>query len=952
MKKKYLNLLIIFVLTLVIGTEKANAYSVSRELQSNFWNDYGIPNLYYKTIDGTEAFCSYFRKDAPASGGNGNLSLGSDEYLSETDKIGIAAIINSSASEVGVNDTYALYAAKELAINLYLSSNHGMDRLKPTGRDVYLSWRVNGSSLRFDNVPGIVSFLENGNAVQEAIVQLYNKAKSASSNTSSNDAYLAFSGNSDTKFNYSNGTFSATFYVESNVDISSINASVSGVSDTSKVRISISDNKISISFPDSIVNSTYATVYVSATATYPTATVLKFVDGAQPLVLVENQNDKKSVNASRTVFVANSCLKYLSTCDPLSCNNTDNQNKTECKTYTQQYYSSSPCDDSIRQSGKKTISLIDGVCSLYCTEQATVSYPGNVGSAILLGTNLEWPTNLNGKYPLTTKSTLSCTVEMDNKSSVTQECLNAAARKNYSYINDLYHNGKIVYSKPEKTGSSLSTSTASVNLSQSCNYSINVNGASVSLDNRCSYNLPKDKNIAINKKTYTFINILKDSASNAVTNAIIMKNGGVLPIDGFSWTDKSIFSNTLFNSKYDLQINDMPLGYEGQMTNSLNKNTYVCNYKITTDLSGSCTCPPGTKNSGKNLSDVLEKNPTTCAEAQNIYCDESLPYCPDDSETPGKDISNCMLTHDYDYCVEKNCHSEPDPHIYCKMPDGSYTDITDCWNENGQDENAYKVCSANVGCINNYCPSNSALGDSYNYREDPDYASCLSGGGTADYCMNLVCNPECIGNNCDYTCKSYTELTGIQTDYPEKIISACVSYERGSGKNLVEAITACGKKECFKGAEGKIIYRTISLENPFPSKDADSTVTQNLRIGMFNDTIKGRYPGANWNGEQLVKNKILNNRGYDGSAIYNEATPLYTINLDAKAIKAIRSYNKRQVDGYADFTLKCTDGAYCISSFLRSGITRADGTNMLDSGSSTCAGASNKITFNSCYKKR
>ena len=49
MKKKYLNLLIIFVLTLTIGVRNVNAYGVSRELH-NFWNDYGIPNLYYKKL--------------------------------------------------------------------------------------------------------------------------------------------------------------------------------------------------------------------------------------------------------------------------------------------------------------------------------------------------------------------------------------------------------------------------------------------------------------------------------------------------------------------------------------------------------------------------------------------------------------------------------------------------------------------------------------------------------------------------------------------------------------------------------------------------------------------------------------------------------------------------------------------------------------------------------------
>lgn len=655
-----------------------------------------------------------------------------------------------------------------------------------------------------------------------------------------------------------------------------------------------------------------------------------------------------------SVKCTTTCYKVDYSCDSTTCTNTDDNNKRYCSTQVSSYECPfEEVDNTYHQSGKKTIELIDGVCSLYCTEQATVSYPGNVGSAVLLGTNLEWPTKINGKYPLVTKSTLTCKVEMNDKSSVSQECLDVAASKSYQYLNN--SGAKLTYTAPVSSGKSLATSTSDISLKNNCDYSIYVNGDSVKIYDTCSYSLPTNKNVGVDKRTLNFINVLKESASTAASNYIIMKNGGVIPIDGFSWSDSKIFSNALFDSKYGLQISDMPLGYAGQFTSTLNKNAYVCNYQITTDLNGgeSCVCPPGTKNAGMKLSSLLENSPKTCAEAQNIYCDESLPYCPDDSETPGKDISNCMLTHDYDYCVEKNCHSGPGPQpIYCKMPDGSYTDITDCWNENGQDENAKKVCSANVGCINNYCPSTSVLGDSYNYRDDPDYASCLSGGGEADYCMNLVCNPECIGDNCDYVCEKYTELTGIVTDYPNKSIAACVSYERGSGKNLVEAITACGKKECFKGAEGKIIYRTISLENPFPSKDADSTVTQNLSVGMFNDTIKGRYPGANWNGEQLVKNKILNNRGYDGSAIYNEATPLYTINLDAKAIKAIRSYNKRQVDGYADFTLKCTDGAYCISSFLRSGITRADGTNMLDSGSSTCAGASNKITFNSCYKKR
>lgn len=633
------------------------------------------------------------------------------------------------------------------------------------------------------------------------------------------------------------------------------------------------------------------------------------------------------------------CYTYNTECNYTACENTKNNRTCSSSTTRIPQCQGNADDDLIHQSGKRTITLIEGVCSLYCTESATVSYPGNVKPAITVGTHLQWPTGINGKYPLLTRTTLSCKVEMDDRSALTQECLNAAAAKNYNYQNA--SGGKITYSRPQESGGQLNTEAKDIELNRSCSSTINVNGDSVTITNGCQYTLPADKNNAIDKKTLQFINVLKENFETAVTNYLIIKNGGVLPVDGFSWQDIEVFAKETFNSKYDLQISNMPLGYNGQFTSALEKQPYICEYQITVGAGGGCTCPPGTKYSGADLTEIMEKNPQTCADAQEIFCDSNTPelhYCPPDSNYPGKSIENCLLTNDYDTCVQKECYI-PNSNPYCTKPDGSKVDITACLETKDRD-----ACEAEAGCIlDDTCPSDSAMAG-YKYQDDDNYKSCMYGGGSKDTCMDLVCNPECIGENCEYKCPK-------DSDYPGMDISNCVSRERGSGKTLVEALKIC-QNECNRDSGGKIIYRTISLENPFPSMNADQSVTQSgLKIGMFNDTIKGRYPGTNWNGITVVKNKILNNRGYDGSAIYQEAEPLYVIELDAKSIKAIRAYNKKQKkndEGYADFTLECTNGAYCRSTFLRQkGIVGISGNGILTGG--TCLSVDGKASFEKCY---
>lgn len=114
-----------------------------------------------------------------------------------------------------------------------------------------------------------------------------------------------------------------------------------------------------------------------------------------------------------------------------------------------------------------------------------------------------------------------------------------------------------------------------------------------------------------------------------------------------------------------------------------------------------------------------------------------------------------------------------------------------------------------------------------------------------------------------------------------------------------------------------IIYRTISLNNPFPGKDGES-----------------REAGANWDWQPLIDLNITNNRETETEDMYKDLDPLYKITLTPSLIKEIRKYNDEQDTksvtyynnkservtgnaGYSDFNLTCTGGTHCISSFIR-----------------------------------
>ena len=141
------------------------------------------------------------------------------------------------------------------------------------------------------------------------------------------------------------------------------------------------------------------------------------------------------------------------------------------------------------------------------------------------------------------------------------------------------------------------------------------------------------------------------------------------------------------------------------------------------------------------------------------------------------------------------------------------------------------------------------------------------------------------------------------------------------------------KKTCFPN----IIYRPISLIEPFPGIDGDN-----------------RIPGNNWNKIiKLTNGKtysygdyyIRNRRGYANYEIY-QAEPLYVIKLDGAKIQAIRKYNDKH--DYNDFELTCVNGENCVSNFLR-GTATDFSINLINSG--TCQNI-NTNTFDSCIKNK
>ncbi len=191
---------------------------------------------------------------------------------------------------------------------------------------------------------------------------------------------------------------------------------------------------------------------------------------------------------------------------------------------------------------------------------------------------------------------------------------------------------------------------------------------------------------------------------------------------------------------------------------------------------------------------------------------------------------------------------------------------------------------------------------------------------------SYVC-PEDENTIC-HGCSYATSWAQLISEYMKKNGG---TYETAEEKTKEQAIS----NVCYGKKKMKIIYRTISLNNPFLGKNGDN-----------------RTPGTNWNDNKLRDSKgrlysrwYLNESGKEtsnisGNDLYNtNIEPLYTIELTPSIIKKIREYNKKNF--YDDFNLSCLDeSTKCISSFLDSEI-KVTG---------KCSNVTNKSDFNNCIQ--
>ncbi len=268
------------------------------------------------------------------------------------------------------------------------------------------------------------------------------------------------------------------------------------------------------------------------------------------------------------------------------------------------------------------------------------------------------------------------------------------------------------------------------------------------------------------------------------------------------------------------------------------------------------------------FTELANQKPYVCNySVTNAPTDECV--CPEGTKHAGKDL----------YCKIYGSNSSSTT-ITCADAQILYCDSNETFDEVCEDDK--------------FCPNDRTI----------KITSCLNNGKTYDYCVDTLCNI-----NEDFHCPSGTYNDGMD-------IKPCVFSYMSSGYSKDEAVKICQDTVCPYGGIN-IIYRTISLRNPFPGKTAGSGVSNTTNKFSLDPHI-GRYPGSNWNSVKLVETQILKNRGVEGNAVYQK-DPLYTFILDTNTIKEIRKYNdsRENNDGYADFTLECKDGVACLSDFIR-----------------------------------
>lgn len=405
------------------------------------------------------------------------------------------------------------------------------------------------------------------------------------------------------------------------------------------------------------------------------------------------------------------------------------------------------------------------------------------------------------------------------------------------------------------------------------------------------------------------VNDIEDATSTITTDRIDYK---LNEAETYHFVDKSSI-----NTKYiktlptSNNINFIPLNYTSGVLPTSYKNNPSKKYDLALK-----DIKLGNAWSGLNLkdtisgmaSDDINKNTSENDVSDEYICKYQVTNNLEDLKCPPGTINAGMPLDladivaqtgkpiSFEEAVEKYCDN-PTPDLeckncYCEDTDGKLVDITTCLKSNGWDWN---------DCAKKWCPST------------PTDARF--------YCPDK------------------------QGYYKDKEITSCVQKLHNAGNSVDDSRKYCEETLCPNNK--LFVYRTIDLNNPFPSMDADdipSKTNSKIKEGYFNLNRKGRFPGSNWfNGYMYndvdthkqysyVYTKIIHNRGTtDGKAydIYTKKTPLYHFELDTATIREVRKYNASKVSkklGYADSNLTCMKsgkyvGMACVSNFLHGALS-------------------------------
>lgn len=673
---------------------------------------------------------------------------------------------------------------------------------------------------------------------------------------------------------------------------------------------------------------------------------------------------------------------------------------------SKEYDSSSP--NTVNYYGKLT-KKFGTYCGMYCLEAVVEEFPGNIATAVEAGRYIVWPNNNNKSsnnkkiaanlptYPLKLQFKKTCKILVDNNKIVSNyssfEYYDVSGNRQTGQTIKTIRDNKKDYHKEaiENECSTLKQdyddckSGPSEYMSHGIGYgndstcggtSNNPGVSCVYVGPNCSTEEKKLNTCKAYKAAYEHANsVISDF--NSCINANITNEYGNIDIN-----ISSNYNDPKYGGDFNLMMSDISNGCDN-CTSSIDKitddpqnitsavlNSLVSNRKskvearnIVTSTTREYDLKDGYYYYVNKLNNTSVHTITGNIENYSTIGFSNMPISFDakvgtknsnyyynlnlkiniNTDNPFASILNSQ-NYTCHYKVKDNNNS-------CKCPEGTDYDGKDLYCEINAYNEKYKeeitcsdgqkiLCDASsvieepVSCPPDDCPTDSP-------KYNTDYMrNCVFLGGTYNSCL-----PGCYDVTDQLTCPDDPEgITSMTEKYRD-----CVQTKMSQGLNKEEAKKACLLFCESKNAGIKIIYRTISLSNPFPSYDADAKITQSgLKKGMFNDNIFGRYPGSNWNSEKIVKQVILNNRGVDGDEVYNK-TPLYTFVLNSKTIKEIRKYNKK--NDYDDFKLSCkkNNSSACVSSFVHNTSLSGLQTSLTYS---TCGGKLTSGNFYTCADKK